>query len=148
MFDATSFLDMSVEGAMDTKSTPVPVGEYLAVIEKVDARQWTSKNDPTKSGVALDVQWSIEDENVKQALGRDKVTCKQGVMLDLTDAGGLDLAKGRNVALGALRAAVDLNNPGQPFAPSMLAGRMAKVSVQHRIDGENIYAEVKKVAHV
>lgn len=147
MFDVNSFLDQTVDQAMDTKSVPVPVGEYLGIIEKVDARPWTSKNDPTKSGVVLDIQWVIEDDGVKQALGRDKVTVKQGVMLDLTDTGGLDLSKGRNIGLGKLRAAVDLNQPGQPFAPSMLTGRMAKVKVDHRIDGENIYAEVKQVAH-
>lgn len=145
MFDVNSFLDQSVDQAMDTKVVPVPVGEFLGVIDKVDARQWTSKNDPTKSGVTLDVTWLVEDENVKQLLGRDKVTVRQGVMLDLTETGGLDYAKGRNVALGKLREAVNLNAPGQPFAPSMLTGRMAKIKVDHRVDGENIYAEVKGV---
>lgn len=146
MFDATSFLDMSIEGAMDTVSVPVPVGEYTAVVEKVDARPWTSKNDPTKSGVALDVVWNIDDQGVKETLGRDKVTVKQGIMLDLTEAGGLDLGKGRNIGLGKLRAALNLNQPGQPFSPSMLNGRVAKVKVTHRIDGDNVYAEVKEVA--
>lgn len=146
MFDANQFLDMTVDSAMDTKAVPVPAGEYVAVIEKVDARPWASKTDPTKSGVSLDVIWLIDDQGVKDLLGRDKVTVKQGIMLDLIESGGLDLGKGRNIGLGKLRAALNLNQPGQPFAPSMLAGRVAKVKVEHRIDGDNIYAEVKQVA--
>ena len=66
----------------------------------------------------------------------------------LSDSGGLDMGKGRNVGLGRLREALNLNQPGQSFSFSMIPGRLAKVSVSHRIDGENIYAEVKAVARV
>ena len=83
---------------------------------------------------------------MKELLGRDKVTVRQGIMLDITDSGGLDMGKGRNIGLGRLREAIGLNTPGQPFSFSMVAGRVAKVNVSHRIDGENIYAEVKGVA--
>jgi hypothetical protein len=145
MFDPNQFLDMSVDGAMDTKAVPVPVGEYIAIIEEVKARTWTAKDDPTKSGVALDILWSIDDANVKATLGRDKVTVKQGIMLDMTESGGLDLGKGKNLGLGRLRTALNLNQPGQPFAPSMLPGRVGKVKVEHRISGEDIFAEIKQV---
>lgn len=145
-FDPTTFLDMSTTDANSTQSVPVPVGEYMAVVSKVDARPWQSKQDPTKSGMALDLLWEIDDSAVKEALGRDKVTVKQGVMLDLTEAGGLDMGKGKNVGLGRLREATNLNQPGQAFSFRMLEGRMAKVSVTHRIDGDNVYAEVKQVA--
>lgn len=145
MFNPDQFLDMQITEANDTKLTPVPVGEYVAVIEDVKCRQWQSKQDPSKSGLTLDITWSIDDPAVKELLGRDKVTVRQGVMLDLTESGGLDMGKGRNVGLGRLREAVGLNTPGQPFSFSMLVGRVAKVSVSHRIDGENIYAEVKGV---
>ena len=139
---------MQIEGQNDTKIIPVPAGEYTAMIEEVKVRQWQSKADPSKSGLTLDVQWSIDDASVKELLGRDKVTVKQGIMLDLTDAGGLDMGKGRNIGLGKLREGLNLNVPGQPFAFSMIPGRGAKVSVTHRIDCENIYAEVKGVARV
>lgn len=145
MFNPDQFLDMQITEANDTKLTPVPVGEYGAIIEDVKCRQWQSKQDPSKSGLTLDITWSIDDPAVKELLGRDKVTVRQGVMLDLTESGGLDMGKGRNVGLGRLREAVGLNTPGQPFSFSMLVGRVAKVSVSHRIDGENIYAEVKGV---
>jgi hypothetical protein len=146
MFDPQSFLDMTVDGTNDTKKQPVPVGDYQAIVDKVDCRTWQSKADPSKSGLTLDVTWSIEDQGVKDLMGRDKVTVRQGIMLDLTEAGGLDMGKGRNLGLGRLREAVGLNVPGQPFSFTMLTGRMALVNVSHRVDGEDVYDEVKKVA--
>lgn len=146
MFSPEQFLDMQVTESNDTKTIPVPVGEYTAVIEEVKVRQWQSKKDPSQSGMTLDVKWSIDDAAVKELLGRDKVTVTQGIMLDLTDSGGLDMGKGRNIGLGRLREALGLNAPGQPFSFMMLSGRVGKVSVSHRIDGENIFSEVKGVA--
>lgn len=144
-FDAQSFLDATVTASNDTKITPVPVGEYMGIVEKVSPRQWQSK-DGTQSGIALDIIWLVEDAGVKQLLGRDTVTCKQGIMLDLTPSGGLDLSKGKNVGLGRLREAVGKNEEGQPFAFSMLPGSCAKISVSHRVSGEDTFAEVKAVA--
>lgn len=146
MFDPKQFLEVTVTEANDTKLILVPVGEYLAVASSVDCRQWTAKADPSKTGLTLDVIWEIDDAGVKQLLGRDKVTIKQGIMLDLTEEGGLDMGKGRNVGLGKLREAVDLNTPGVPFGFTQIPGRVAKIWVEHRVGGENIYAEVKAVA--
>ena len=148
MFNPDQFLDMQIEGQNDTKIIPVPAGEYTAMIEEVKVRQWQSKADPLKSGLTLDVQWSIDDASVKELLGRGKVTVKQGIMLDLTDAGGLDMGKGRNIGLGRLREALDLNQPGRPFSFTMLTGRVARVNVSHRIADDNIFAEVKQVARM
>ena len=148
MFNPDQFLDMQIEGQNDTKIIPVPAGEYTAMIEEVKVRQWQSKADPSKSGLTLDVQWSIDDASVKELLGRDKVTVKQGIMLDMTEQGGLDMGKGKNVGLGRLREALGLNVPGQAFSFPMLSGRVAKLTVAHRVDGEDIYAEVKMVAKV
>lgn len=146
MFDPAQFLDAQVTDSNDTKLIPIPVGEYTAVADKVDVRTWQGKKDPSKSGVTLEITWSIDDQSVKEALGRDTITVRQGVMLDLTEGGSLDMGKGRNTQLGRLREAVKLNTPGQPFAFSMIPGRLAKVKVEHRIDGENIYSEIKSVA--
>ena len=145
MFSPEQFLDMQTTEANDTKLIPVPVGEYVAVIDEVKARSWKKKDDPSVGGLALDIVWAIDDEGVKSLLGRDKVTVKQGIMLDLTESGGLDMGKGKNVNLGKLREATGLNVPGQPFAASMLGGRLAKIRVEHRVDGETIYSDVKAV---
>jgi hypothetical protein len=144
-FDAQSFLDATVHTANDTKIIPVPVGEYFGIIDKIAARQWQSK-DGTKSGLALDVTWLVEDAGVKSLLGRDTVTVRQGIMLDITSQGGLDLSLGKNIDLGRLREAVGKNQEGEPFSFSMLPGLTAKIRVTHRIDGENTYSEVKGVA--
>lgn len=149
MFDPNSFLDMTTTEANSTVSVPVPVGEYVAFIEKVEARPWKSAKDPAKAGMALDVIWNIDDQNVKALLERDKVTVKQGIMLDVTDEGGLDMGKGKNVGLGRLREATGLNDAGRPFGFRMLEGKAAKIAVSHRPDEKNtevIYAEVKAVA--
>lgn len=148
-FDPNTFLDMTTEESNSTVMIPVPAGEFTAVIEKVEARPWTSRKDPSKSGMTLDVTWNIDDAGVKELLGRDKVTVRQGIMLDLSDAGGLDMGKGKNVGLGRLREAVDLNQAGQPFGFKMLPGKFAKVVVAHRPDDNKpdvIYAEVNAVA--
>lgn len=144
-FDPQAFLDASITEANDTKIIPVPMGEYLAVIEKIAPRQWQSK-DGTQSGIALDIVWIIEDQDVKDFLGRDNVTVKQGIILDMLPSGGLDMSKGKNVGLGRLREAVGQNKPGQAFSFQNLPGLMAKVTVKHRLVEEDTFAEVKAVA--
>ena len=144
-FDAQAFLDSAVTSSLDTVVIPVPVGEYMGIVEKVLPRQWQSK-DGTQTGIALDVFWIVEDANVKAHLGRDTVMCKQGIMLDTTTTGALDTSKGKNVGLGRLREAVGKNSDGEAFTFSMLPGLAARISVSHRVDGENTYAEVKSVA--
>lgn len=146
-FDTESFLNSSVSDANDTKVIPVPIGEYPAIINKIAARTWQSK-DGSQSGVTLDVFWSIEDAQVKAELDRQEVICKQGIMLDTLPDGKLDIGKGKNIGLGRLREAVNLNVPGQTFSFQQLPGQSAKVTVKHRIDGEDTYAEVKAVTRM
>jgi hypothetical protein len=143
-FDPATFLDMQVTDAMSTAPVPIDIGEYPAVIEKVDIRPWTSK-DGTKNGLALDITWDIDDAGQKSKLGRDKVSVRQGLMLDLNDSGGLDTGKGRNVGLGRLREALGLNQAGAPFSFRNLVGQVAKISVIQRPDGDQIYNDVKGV---
>lgn len=144
-FDPQAFLDASVTEANDTKIIPVPQGEYMGIIDKITPRTWQSK-DGTQSGVAIDILWLVEDADVKAFLGRDTVTVKQGLMLDTLSTGALDMSKGKNVGLGRLREALNLNQPGQPFSFGMLPGNAGKISVSHRISGEDTFAEVKSVA--
>lgn len=149
MFDINNFLDQTTTEANSTQALPVPIGVYTAVIDEVTARQWASRKDPSLSGIVIDVKWSIDDESVKQLLDRPQVFVRQGIMLDITPTGGLDFGKGKNVSLGRLREAVDLNQPGVPFSFAMLKGRIAKIQVDHRIDEQGIpRAEVKACARL
>lgn len=146
-FDANAFLESSISGSNDTKMIPVPQGEYHGVIDKISPRQWQSKDGAT-TGIALDVFWSIEDSGVKEFLGRKEVICKQGIMLDSTVNGGIDMSRGKNLGLGKLREAVGKNAEGEHFSFAMLPGLSAKVSVTHRIVGDDTYSEVKGVARL
>lgn len=147
-FDPNTFLHQTFDETNDTKRMPVPVGEYLAICEKVDVKPWSSK-DGSSSGVKLEAVWDIQDEAAKSLLARDKVTCRQQIMLDLTDGGQLDMGKGKNIGLGRLREATGLNTPGQPFSFAMFQGQMAKIFVGHRPDPKDpeiLYDEVNRVA--
>lgn len=147
MFDANEFLNQSTDAALDTKVIPCPVGEYMAIshVDAKSVRQWTKRDDPSVSGIALDIMWELQDESVKAACQRDKVTVKQGIMLDINEAGNIDWSKGKNIALGKVREVLGLNTPGQPFSIMMLDGRMAKVCVAHRIDGDDVFAKCEKI---
>ena len=146
-FDPTTFLNQQFDEALDTKVVPCPVGEYPALAEKVDVKTWSSR-DGSSSGLKLEIIWDIQDDNVKQLLGRDTVRVPQQQMLDLTETGQLDFGKGKNVGLGRIREALGLNTPGEPFAFSMIQGRMANVAVSHRAAGEDQYAEIKRIAAI
>lgn len=143
-FDPTTFLNQTFDEANDTKIIPCPVGEYLAIADKVEVKTWASK-DGSSSGLKAAILWEIQDDNVKKLVDRDKILVPQDQLLDLTEEGNLDFGKGKNVGLGRIREALGLNTPGEPFAFSMIQGRLGKVKVNHRVVGEDIYAEVKGV---
>lgn len=144
-FDPNTFLNSTYEEANDTKIVPCPAGEYLAIADKVEVKPWASR-DGSSSGLKLSILWDIQSDDVKAIVGRDSVKVPQDQMLDLTDTGALDMGKGRNVGLGRLREALGMNAPGEPFSMGAIQGRMAKVVVSHRPNGEDLYAEIKKVA--
>ena len=137
MFDPDSFMSAQVEGEMSTDFTPIPEGEFTAVISDVKARQ-------AKSSTIMDVSWQIDDAEVAAITGRDTNTVRQSVFLDMTESGGLDFAKGANVSLGRLREALGQNLPGV-WSPSMLIGQAARVKVEHRMWEGNTFADVKRV---
>jgi len=139
-FDPELFMSTSVDAEMATKYDPVPEGEYTGVIKSVAIR------NPKENMVILDVTWDIDDPALAERLGRESVTVRQSVFLDISDSGGIAVGPNKNVGLGRLREAVGQNNPG-PWSPAMLEGAgPARITVEHRIDGENTYDGVKRVA--
>lgn len=144
VFDPDAFLSETIKGEIDTRIIPVPEGEWAAQIDRITFRQL----DDTR--IVMDVTWEILDDSVKEKTNHAKPTCRQGVFLDMTEEGSIDLSKGKNRQLGILRAAVGQNS-GKPWAPSMLYGQLAKVKVQHSPnadDPENPYANVRGVTKV
>lgn len=145
-FDADSFLNQTVTSPLSTSIPVCPEGEYRGIIQDLATREFTYKSGDRAgmTGVALDLTWEIQDEALKTQFGfAPKV--RQSFLLDFTESGGLDAAEGKNVGLGRVREAVRQNKPGQPWSPNMLRGQGAIVLISHRMDGDNIYADVKKV---
>lgn len=128
-FDPKMLLQSTFTEASSLVRIPIPIGEHLAVIEKIGMSSGTGKDG--KVWARLDLTYNLDSQAVKDALGRDKVTLNQGIMLDRTPEGGLDFSKGRNVTLGRLRESVGLNTPGAPFGFGMLEGKVLKIVVGH-----------------
>jgi len=148
-------LESAVKAAFDTKVPPCPEGEYTLLISKLTPRSGINKNG--EPYCMLNVLLEVEDQAVREELGRDQVFVQHSCMLDLvtnptTGLPMLDDAKGKNIDLGRLRAACDLNEPGQEFSMNMLLNRIVKGKVTHRADKETgeLYGEVNrgKIIHI
>lgn len=143
-FDAETFLNTQVDGEMDTQFTPIPEGDYMATIDKISFRKIINKNNEEQ--VIMDLNWEILDDAVKTATELEKPTVRQSLFLDLTPEGGIDRGKNKNVQLGKVREAVGQNKAGKTWGPAQLQGAVATIKTSQRVDGENIYSDVKKVA--
>ena len=143
-FDPDTFVNVEYEEAIDTTITPIPIGEWSASSSTIKFRKINTKDGER---AVMDVTWEILDESVKQETGLDHPTCRQTVFLDLNDAGGLDMSKGKNRQLGLLREALGQNSTAR-WSPGMIEGQMATVTVVHNADKEDsdiIYSNIKKV---
>ena len=148
LFDVSELSEAAVNESNSTIIVPCPEGEFPAVIKKFDIRAW-SKED--RSGIMLDVHLDIDDANAREVTQRDEVIVRHSCSLDVVKGPNgkpiIDTKPGTNVDLGRLRAATNMNNPGQPFNLNMLIGQPVKVLVTHRQNPDNpeeIYAEVKR----
>jgi hypothetical protein len=128
-FDPNLLLDATTTEAGSLVRIPIPAGQHLAVIEEVAISKGTGKDN--KEWARLDVKYNIDNPMVKEALGRDKVTMQNGIMLDRKADGAMDYSKGKNVILNRLRDAVGLNEPGKPFSFRMLVGKPVNIVVSH-----------------
>lgn len=146
-FDPDAFLNESVDGAMSTSMEPVPEGEYLAVVSSGDKALQVRQTQ--KGGTILDITWEIQDHELSEKLGRQVVTVRQSVFLDMTPQNTLDRGKGKNVQLGKIRAALGQNDPTKPWNIPMLKGAgPATIKVGQRPDPNDeatIYNDVKGV---
>lgn len=144
LFNPDTFLNSTFTDANDTQYIPVPEGEWQATVDKVEAKVVGQENPRP----VLNVIWKVTDPAVQQVTGRAENSVRQTIWLDVTESGGLDFGKGKNVGLGKLRDALGQNTPGKPWAPGMLVGGVACVKVKHSIDkrdGVTINAEVSGV---
>ena len=151
-FDPNQFATTSVKEANDTKTIPIPAGEYTGVVQgPMNEKGKTGFRSTPKGQLLLDVVWMVDDENAAKVTGIKTPTVRQSVFLDTTSEGGLDMGPGRNVGLGRLREALGQNVKGKSWSPMDIIGQVAKINVSHRIvrdestGEENTYADVKGV---
>ena len=141
-FNPENFMNSTTSEANSTQYAQIAEGEYMASIATVTPRT-------TGTGKALlSVKWNVDDEAARQETGMAEPSVFQTVWLDVTESGGLDFGKGKNVQLGKLRDALGQNQAGKPWAPGMLVGGLAKVRVKHSIDKRDnvtLNAEVSAV---
>lgn len=149
-FDPAAFMEATFSETNSTVVVPLPIGEPIAEITDVKFDGGTSHKEgkPPRNWLRLDVTWEINDPNYLEIAKKSSAKLRYGVMLDLTDSGQISMEAGTNVKLGRLRAAVGLNEPGEPFNARMLVGRSAKIKViQKTIEGrEGIFNDVDGVA--
>lgn len=162
-FDATALIQNVSTQAMAESRILVPEGEYAAVSQDVKPEHFkvitSEKFKPSENGcdkagrrLVLDLSWQIDDAGVSAATHKSKNFVRQSLFLDVTpdsdlEAGRFSLAGGEewNLQLGRLRKIFGQNEAGRSWSFSMLGGKAARITVEHRKDGENEYDGVKKV---
>lgn len=150
MFNPDDLKNFTTTEKGSTVIVPVPEGEWPAIIgERLEFRQAPATKDPNRILTFMDLDMLIDSAEVRDFTKRERPTVRWGCILDLTaDGRGLDMSEGKNIQLNRLRTAVGQNVPGQPWAPTMLAGKPVKVKVEHSPnpnDPETPYANATAV---
>lgn len=145
IFNPDAFVQAVIEEEVSTEITPCPEGEWQLRVVKLDPRVWVKKDDPTKSGVALDVLYEVVSQEALEEAGVHQLFVKGGIPLELAED-GTSLAKGKgvNVALGKFLNACGCNKPGMSLETTI--GQVILGSVTHDLVDDTIFARVKKLA--
>lgn len=127
LFDPTSLLNSDL-GENSTRREPLPVGEPIAQITKIDFKSGESSKGKWNR---LDVSLEISDRDYMAGYidgSQEKANTSLGIMLDMTDHGGIAVGPNKNVRLGRFREACGVN--GKPL--SALVGQFVRVAIQHK----------------
>lgn len=155
-FDASAFLNQTVEGPMATNIAPPPEGEYLARVgaeeDDVKVEAFPGKKDPSKTFYRVTLVWDIIDEALKAKLERDTIRVRDQFFLDVDSTTGvIKTGPDDNVALGQRREALNMND-GTAFALGSLRGKgPAIIRIKHRADEndpQRKYAEIARVVRM
>lgn len=157
-FDPQSFLNSQTFQEGSTKISPFPDGDYIAVIEKIDARSGIiGKGDRQgEQWVAIEATFKLTDytsgdlEEIARNIGREDKLVRQSYFIDIDSNGGIDMSEGKNLRLNRLREAVGQNVSGQPWSPNMLQGAgplvIRVVQDPREDDPETVYNRVTRTA--
>lgn len=155
-FNPEQFLGMEVVGENATEYVLVPEGDYVGTCGPISAdnfKQYAIKEGPNAGGMfrSLRLTWDLNDEGgaLQELLGMPPKV-PQGIRLDLNKDGSIDIGKGRNVDLGRLRTALNMNDGNTPFNFPNLGGQTARLKVKHRMDKKTnkVYSEVTEVSRL
>lgn len=145
-FDPNQFLEQSTDQAMEERFSPIPEGEYRAVIvddpdnenRQIRIREVNTRFGP---GYVMDVPLQVDSPDNELA---NQKHVRWSSFLDFSPENGFEFGPNKNVKLGQLRSAVGQNEPGQAWKPKDLGGQIVRVTVKH--DAEGRYANVEEVA--
>jgi hypothetical protein len=161
-FDPEQFMHQTVDRPLETEFTMVPQGEYLASIDDFDrdaleSIDFTYKRGPNAGSpgnmLKLSLPFVINDDAVRQELGRDKVVVTKQIILDTDDNGQLAFGTNRNIELGRIRDAVGQNVNG-PWSLMELRGagpvmiKVVHIEYDRRDGTKGKRAEVERVVRV
>ena len=145
-FNAEQFANTVVEGANQESYIPIPAADYQAYVDSTGFRPFMRDGEATK--VILDVTWIVPDDTLAAELGVEELRVKQSVFLDVTADMAIDFGTNKNVQLGQLRKALDLNDPKKPFSFNDLINKSAMITViedPSKDDPADVYNRVTKV---
>lgn len=149
-FDPASFGAGSFEGEGDTRRFQMPPKEYSAFIVGPFNEDKKTKIKVTDKGqVILEVVWQPSDAEVQAQFKLEKLpTVRQGIFLDVTESGGLDMGPFKNAELNKLREVFGLNATGLKWSFADFIGKPAKIKVEQRVnkdDANNPFTNVTAV---
>lgn len=148
-FNPETYLDSTISEP-SIRRPPLPAArDFIGVIGEIKSRAWQKKDDPTKSGIAVDVPIEFDlsgfPELVAQ-IGTSKVTLTDGIFLDLNSSGAIDNSPGKNSKLRRYREALDMNKPGDSFSFRMMQGRMIRAKIKHETFEGDILDKIDSIA--
>lgn len=154
MFDPEKFMSAAVD-PMATQFEVCPEGEFPFIIDS-DPKQLTPENIKgvsDRTGKPYDF-WQISlvcwcmDDAVRQKLGREKLSCRMRLNLDIDPTtGGLAVGPDKNISLGRLRDALGQNKPG--WTPANLLGAGPFIGlVKHTKNDKGTFADITRVGKV
>lgn len=150
-FDPDQFLTAEQQQALEDKYTPIPEGEYQAMVinnpdnenQQIKVRDIVPERGRRAGETiyVLDVPCQIDAPGDELAHGK---VVRYSAFLDINEAGSLETGPNRNVQLGALRTAVGQNDANKPWKPMDLEGQVLRIKVEH--DKEGRYSNITEVA--
>lgn len=146
-FDPQSFLDAQTS-EVNERRPPLPVenpaspdGLYTAIIGEPTTKTGEKDGKPWVS-ILVPLQIEVPQQLQEDLKLQPQLTLTDRVFVDLTPAGTIDNAPGRNRGQRNYREALDLNKPGDVWAWRKAQGGVVKVKIQHDMYEGNVQERI------